>query len=42
MTTTLTIDLPVHFQRGGRGNRKELRSGMEATPRHGSKEAHFR
>jgi hypothetical protein len=32
MSTTLTIELPVHFQRGGRGSRKELRSGMEAAP----------
>jgi hypothetical protein len=32
MSTTLTIELPVHFQRGGRGSRKELRSGVEAVP----------
>jgi hypothetical protein len=32
MSTTMTIELPVHFQRGGRGSRKELRSGMEAAP----------
>jgi hypothetical protein len=32
MTTTLTIELPVHFQRGGPGSRKELRSGAEAPP----------
>jgi hypothetical protein len=32
MSTTLTIELPVHFQRGGRGSRKELCSGVEATP----------
>jgi hypothetical protein len=30
MSTTLTIELPVHFQRCGRGRRKELRSGVEA------------
>ena len=30
MSTTLTIELPVHFQRCGRGSRKELRSGVEA------------
>ncbi len=29
MSTTLTIELPVHFQRGGKGRRKELRSGVE-------------
>ena len=27
MTTPLTIELPVHFHRGGRGSRKELRLG---------------
>jgi hypothetical protein len=32
MTTTLTIELPVHFQRCGQGSRKELRSGSEAPP----------
>jgi hypothetical protein len=30
MSTTLTIELPVHFHRGGRGSRKELRSGVAA------------
>ena len=30
MSTTLTIELPVHFHRGGRGSRKELRSGAAA------------
>ena len=30
MSTTLTIELPVHFQRGGHGSRKEIRSGVEA------------
>jgi hypothetical protein len=29
MSTTLTIELPVHFQRGGRGSRKEMRSGVQ-------------
>ena len=28
MSTTLTIELPVHFHRGGRGSRKELRCGV--------------
>jgi hypothetical protein len=32
MSTTLTIELPVHFQRGGHGSRKEIRSGVEAAP----------
>jgi hypothetical protein len=32
MSTTWTIELPVHFQRWGRGSRKELRSGVAATP----------
>ena len=32
MSTTLTIELPVHFQRCGRGSRKEMRSGREAPP----------
>jgi hypothetical protein len=31
MSTTWTIELPVHFQRCGRGSRKEMRSGVEAT-----------
>ena len=30
MSTTLTIELPVHFHRVGRGSRKELRSGAAA------------
>jgi hypothetical protein len=30
MSTTLTIELPVHFQRCGRGSRKDLRPGAEA------------
>jgi hypothetical protein len=30
MSTTLTIELPVHFHRGGRGSRKELRCGAAA------------
>ena len=30
MSTTLTIELPVHFHSGGRGSRKELRSGAAA------------
>jgi len=29
MSTTLTIELPVHFQRCGRGSRKEMRSGVQ-------------
>jgi hypothetical protein len=29
MSTTWTIELPVHFQRCGRGSRKEMRSGVE-------------
>jgi hypothetical protein len=29
MSTTWTIELPVHFQRCGRGSRKELRPGAE-------------
>ena len=29
MSTTWTIEVPVHFHRGGRGSRKELRSGVE-------------
>jgi hypothetical protein len=32
MSTTLTIELPVHFHRGGHGSRKEIRSGVEAAP----------
>ena len=30
MTTPLTIELPVHFHRGGRGSRKELCAGAAA------------
>ena len=29
MSTTLTIELPVHFHRSGHGSRKELRSGAQ-------------
>jgi hypothetical protein len=29
MSTTMTIELPVHFQRAGKGSRKELRSGAK-------------
>jgi hypothetical protein len=32
MSTTLTIELPVHFQRGGHGSRKEMRPALEAAP----------
>jgi hypothetical protein len=32
MTTTWTVEVPVHFQRCGRGSRKEMRSGVEAAP----------
>ena len=32
MSTTWTIELPVHFQRCGHGSRKELHPGLEATP----------
>jgi len=32
MSTTMTIELPVHFHRCGHGSRKELRSGVEAAP----------
>jgi hypothetical protein len=30
MSTTWTIELPVHFQRTGHGSRKEMRSGVQA------------
>jgi hypothetical protein len=30
MSTTLTIELPVHFHRTGHGSRKEMRCGVEA------------
>jgi hypothetical protein len=29
MSTTLTIELPVHFHRTGHGSRKEMRSGAD-------------
>jgi hypothetical protein len=29
MSTTLTIELPVHFHRCGHGSRKEMRSGVQ-------------
>jgi hypothetical protein len=29
MSTTLTIEVPVHFHRTGPGSRKELHSGIE-------------
>ena len=32
MSTTLTIELPVHFHRCGHGSRKELRCGAEPAP----------
>jgi hypothetical protein len=32
MSTTLTIELPVHFHRCGHGSRKELRCGSETPP----------
>jgi len=32
MSTTLTIELPVHFHRCGHGSRKEMRSGAKAPP----------
>jgi len=32
MRTTLTIEVPVHFQRCGHGSRKEMRSAPEAIP----------
>jgi hypothetical protein len=32
MSATLTIEVPVHFQRCGHGSRKELRSGTETPP----------
>ena len=36
MSTTLTIEVPVHFQRSGHGSRKELCAGAEvAAPPHG-------
>ena len=32
MSTTLTIELPVHFHRCGHGSRKEMRSGVATAP----------
>ena len=32
MSTTLTIEVPVHFHRGGHGSRKQMRPGVEAAP----------
>jgi hypothetical protein len=32
MTTTWTIELPVHFERFGHGSRKELHAGTAAPP----------
>jgi hypothetical protein len=32
MTTTWTIEVPMHFQRCGRGSRKEMHLGVEAAP----------
>ena len=32
MSTTLTIELPVHFHRCGHGSRKQMRPGVEAAP----------
>ena len=32
MSTTLTIEVPVHFHRCGHGSRKQMRSGPEAPP----------
>ena len=29
MSTTLTIEIPVHFQRTGHGSRKEMRCGVQ-------------
>jgi hypothetical protein len=29
MSTTWTIELPVHFHRSGHGSRKEMRSGAQ-------------
>ena len=29
MSTTMTIELPVHFHRSGHGSRKEMRSGVQ-------------
>jgi hypothetical protein len=32
MSTTWTIEVPVHFQRCGRGSRKEMHAGVAAAP----------
>jgi hypothetical protein len=32
MNTTWTIEVPMHFQRCGRGSRKEIHSGVGAVP----------
>jgi hypothetical protein len=32
MTTTWTVEVPVHFQRCGRGSRKQMRPGVGAAP----------
>jgi hypothetical protein len=32
MSTTLTIEVPVHFQHCGQGSRKQMRSGVAAVP----------
>jgi len=32
MSTTPTIEVPVHFHRGGHGSRKQMRPGVEAAP----------
>ena len=32
MSTTWTIEVPVHFQRCGRGSRKEMHPGVPAAP----------
>jgi hypothetical protein len=32
MSTTWTIEVPVHFQRCGRGSRKEMHPGVQAAP----------
>jgi hypothetical protein len=32
MTTTVTIEVPVHFQRCGHGSRKQMLSGVETPP----------
>lgn len=32
MSTTLRIEVPVHFQRCDHGSRKQMRPGVEATP----------